>query len=323
MTGRTSAVTHSTTVRAAPGDVYRLVADVTRWPVIFGPTVHVKRQYRDESGERFSIWAVVNGEVAHWASTRAFDTGALTITFRQQHTTPPVASMSGKWEFREEPGLGTRIVLGHEFATMRDSAEDEAGIRAALDANSEAELGALRAVAEAGYPADRLIFEFEDTVQVAGPVAAAYDFIDRAGEWQRRLPHVRRVDLAEPAPGIQHLTMETATADGAVHTTSSVRVCAPNQWIAYKQTAAPAQLLGHSGIWSFRDLGESGCLVVARHLVLLNPAKMSAASPGSPDPVPAIAARIRSALSGNSMVTLEHAKKFAERGARGFARGGV
>jgi aromatase len=316
MTVGTSVVTHSTTVRALPGDVYRLVADVTRWPVVFGPTVHVEHLHHAESAERFTIWALVNGSVAHWTSERAFDPGALRIDFRQEHSTPPVASMGGTWEFLDQPGPGTQVVLTHEFSTVDGSADGDQKLREALDRNSESELGALRLIAEAGYPADQLIFKFEDAVRIAGPVAAAYDFINRADEWHRRLPHVREISLAEPSPGIQHMTMETVTADGAAHTTSSVRVCTPNRWIAYKQTAAPAPLLGHSGIWSFRDFGESGCLVVARHMVLLDPAKVTAADPVSLTPVSDIADiadRVRSALSGNSKVTLSYARKFAEK----------
>jgi aromatase len=291
--------------------VYQLVADVTRWPVIFGPTVHVQLLEHTESAERFTIWALVNGSVAHWTSTREFDPAALRITFRQEHAMPPVASMNGTWEFSGGPGTGTEVALGHEFTTMDGSAESERQLRQALDRNSDSELDALRRVAEAGHPASQLIFGFEDEVRIAGPVAAAYDFIDRADEWQRRLPHVRDVSLAEPLPGIQHLTMETETADGSVHTTTSVRVCMPSQWIAYKQTALPAALLGHSGIWSFRDLGEAGCLVVARHLVLLDPDQLPQAAPGDRSAVPEVAQRIRSALSGNSLATLEHARWFA------------
>jgi aromatase len=303
-TGTSASVTHGTSIRSAPDDVYGLVADVTRWPVIFGPTVHVEHLDRTASTERFTIWALVNDRVAHWTSERAFDPLARRITFRQAHTRPPVSSMGGRWEFLDRPELGTEVVLTHEFSMAGDAADEAAQFTEALDRNSDSELAALRKVAESGHPLNALIFAFEDAVQVAGPAGAAYEFIDRADQWDRRLPHVRAVTLGEPEPGIQHLTMETATADGAVHTTSSVRVCAPGRWIGYKQTVAPAPLLGHSGTWSFRDLGESGCLIVARHLVMLDPSV--------PGPLGEVARRVRAALSGNSRATLDLARKFAE-----------
>jgi aromatase len=317
VTAATSTVMHTATMRAAPGDVYSLVADVTRWPVVFGPTVHVEHLYRDETTERFAIWALVNGRVVHWTSARTLDPAGPRIDFKQEHSMPPVASMGGTWEFRDWQQGGTQVLLRHEFATTDGSADGEASLREALDRNSDSELGALRQVAESGYPADALIFEFEDAIQIAGPAAAAYEFIDRADQWHRRLPHVRQVSLEEPAPGIQHLTMETVTADDAAHTTSSVRVCTPNRWIAYKQTVAPVPLLGHSGTWSFRDLGDSACHVVARHLVMLDPALLSpegtgAATSSGIQPLSAVAGRVKAALSGNSMATLEHARKFAE-----------
>jgi aromatase len=318
MTTATNAVTHTTRISADPGDVYQLVADATRWPVVFGPTVHVELLHHTDSAERFTIWALVGEGVARWTSTRTFDPGARRITFEQEHTMPPFAAMGGRWEFIGHAGPGTEgteteVVLTHQFS-VDSSADGEDEIRRALDRNSDSELRALRRVAEAGHPLNQLIFEFEDVVRIAGPVAAAYEFIDRAGEWDRRLPHVGSVNLAEPTPGIQHLTMETVTGDGAKHTTTSVRVCMPHQWIAYKQTVIPAPLLGHSGIWSFRDLGESGCLVAARHLVLLNPAEVTLVGPGGLTAVSRdIAERVKKALSGNSKVTLEHARQFAER----------
>lgn len=307
MTTQTMRAKHRATVGAAPADLYGLVADVTRWPVLFGPTVCVEHLHRTEPSERFAIWALVNGGVTHWTSRREFDPVASRISFRQEHSQPPVEWMGGTWEFSELPGEGSEIVLTHEFAAAPGT---EQQIREALDRNSDSELGALRRIAEAGFPVNELIFGFEDTVHVAGPVRAAYEFVDRADEWPARLPHVRRVDFAETDPGIQHLTMETVAGDGAAHTTTSIRVCRPGEWIAYKQTVPPAPLLGHSGTWLFQDLGKDGCAVTARHLVLLDPDAVSASAGLAT--VTGIRARVRSALSGNSQLTLEHARKFAE-----------
>lgn len=138
MTETTSTVTHSTIVRAAPGDVYGLVADVARWTVVFGPTIHVEHLHRAETNERFTIWALVNGSVMHWTSERVFNPGELSIAFRQEHSMPPVASMGGTWDFREQPGPQTQAVLTHRFSTVDGSANSETKLREALDRTATA-----------------------------------------------------------------------------------------------------------------------------------------------------------------------------------------
>ena len=78
----------------APVDVvYGLLAEVGRWPRLFGPTVHTEHVERSERSERIRIWATANDEVKTWTSRRELDPDAHRITFRQEVSHPPVASM--------------------------------------------------------------------------------------------------------------------------------------------------------------------------------------------------------------------------------------
>jgi aromatase len=308
--GKTLNAKHSCVIAAPAGIVYELVADVTRWPVIFGPSVHVEHLERGEREERFRIWAIANGEVKNWTSRRELDRDALRIRFRQERSQPPVASMAGEWEFVALAEERTEVVLRHDFAAVDDAPEAVDWISQALDRNSAAELDALRRVAELGHPLDELIFSFSDSVEIDGEVADAYEFIYRAQQWPQRLPHVRRVSLREEQPGVQEMEMDTLAADGSAHTTTSVRVCLQNEYIVYKQTVVPALLVGHSGQWAFEKT-ESGSLVTATHTVALNPAALPAAL-GPEATLAEARAFARNALGGNSRTTLSHTKAFAQ-----------
>ncbi|MEV8441839.1 aromatase/cyclase [Actinosynnema sp. NPDC051121] len=293
--GETRSVTHSVTTTAAAADVYGLVADVTRWSVLFGPTIHVDVLERDGSGERFRIWATAAGAVANWTSRRTFHPARRRIGFQQERSAPPIARMSGEWEFRDRLGGGAEVLLHHEFTTEDGSADSVDHVLRVLDTNSTAELDGLRRVAELGQPVDELVFSFEETVRADDP-RAVYDFIERADEWPRRLDHVRAVELREEPSGVQWMTMDTLAPDGSAHTTESVRVCDPGRRVLYKQTRPPAALLGHSGAWTF-----DGDRVTSRHTVLLDPGAVADGDLRS------ARERVTAALRANSAKTLEAA----------------
>lgn len=297
------ATRHGRSVDARPEVVYQLVADVTRWPVVFGPTVRVEHIERSPGRERFRIWAVVGEAVASWSSARTLDPAAGRVTFRQEHSTPPIASMSGAWELRARPDGGTDVTLLHEFSVVDDDPAAVSAVEAALDRNSDAELGALARVAEAGPAVDDLVLGFEDVVELPVRRDEAYAFVDAADRWPERLPHVRRVALTERAPGVQDMEMETVTAGGHAHTTRSIRLCdAAAGHIAYKQLQPPGLLLGHSGSWTFAPAG-AGTLVTARHLVAIDPDTVAGVL--GPDAGLAEARRyVRDALGANSRATL-------------------
>ena len=220
-TGEHTAV-HRRVVSAPPEVLYRLVERVEYWPVVFEPTVHVRLLERGAGAERFRIWATVNGGVTDWTSRRALDPERPVITFEQEHSRPPLTSMRGEWRFTSLPGGRTEVYLLHAFTADDQDALD--WINRALDGNSERELSALARVAEQFHDPDDLFLQFEDTVRSEGDGGAAYRFIERSDVWPDLLPHVGRVVLAEPSPGIQEMEMDTVTRDGGTHTKRSSSV---------------------------------------------------------------------------------------------------
>jgi aromatase len=305
---RSHAVTHEITVDASATTAFGLIADATAWPGIFGPTVHVERLWARGPQECLQLWATANSAARTWTSIRTLDPAARRIEFRQERSPDPIATMGGCWTFEPLADNRTRVLLDHDFAVVGD---DPAGLRwisAAVDSNSTAELSALKAHAEAGALA--LEDTFDDTIEVAGAAEDVYDFIYRADLWPRRLPHVAKLNLTEEQAGLQVMEMETRTADGSAHTTTSVRVCFPPGRIVYKQVVVPPLMTLHLGEWSVT--GEDGRLAVSsRHTVRINPDKVESIL-GAGATIADARRFIRDALSRNSRTTLMHARSYAE-----------
>ncbi|WP_037568456.1 aromatase/cyclase [Phaeacidiphilus oryzae] len=300
-------MTHTRLVAAPAEDIYRIIADVTLWPVVFGPTVDVRHLARSERSERFQLWAVVGGEVNTWISRRELDPVARTVEFRQERTHPPITAMAGRWSLQPLRDGRTEVRLDHAFSVADAGAE--ATIRAAVDRNSAEELAALGRIAELGHPVDRVVDTFSDTVLVKGSPEEAYEFIRRSDLWPGRLPHVARVDLVEDAAGVQRMEMDTVTGDGAAHTTRSVRICRGPSEIAYKQLLPPTMLLGHSGRWTFTAV-DAGARVTATHTVAIDPAAAREALGGERG-LDEVREHLRAALGGNTRATLAKAGAFA------------
>jgi len=310
----TRVVEHVVEVDAPVERVWRLIADATEWPLFFPPSVHVERSLLERSAggvetERLAIWATANGEVKHWTSRRRLDPAARAITFRQERSVAPVASMGGEWTFEELPGGRTRVLLQHDFRAVDDDPEGLAWIERAVDTNSTAELAGLaRLAVRAG--SDELRLDFEDAVQVTGSAQDVYDFLDAARLWPQRLGHVAAVELIETVPGQQVLRMDTRAVDGSVHTTESVRICTPVERIVYKQTKVPALMTAHTGRWAVITDGDV-VRASSQHTVLLNPDAVTAVL-GPDATIDTAREFVHRALSTNSMLTLTHAKRFAE-----------
>ena len=304
---RQQTTVHSRVISAPARVVYDLVAEVTRWPAIFEPSLHVHHLTFAEHTERFQLWALVNGQVKTWTSRRARDSRQLHISFTQERTQPPFASMGGKWRFRPLPGNRSEVLLIHHF-TVVDAASLDA-VTTAVGNNSEKELAALGRLAELGHPVADVVFSFEDTVRLDGAAADAYRFVHRSDEWPQRLPHVSRVVLREDPPDVQDMEMDTVTTDGAVHTTRSIRLCFPAERIVYKQLVPPALLFGHSGEWTF-SAGPDGATATARHTVAINPAAITTVL-GTNQTLGDARDFLRAALGANSRATLAQASCYA------------
>lgn len=315
MSAETRDTEHSRVVRAPAQRLYELVADVGRWPALLGPCILAQRVELFGADERIAIWASTNGEVKSWTSRRTLDPDGLRVTFEQERSAAPIAAMSGTWSFRPEGVDHTRMVMTHSFsATTPDTAALD-WITEAVDRNSEQELAALGAVAELGIPLDRFVFGFEDRVVLPGVTPAeAYAFVYRADLWPARLPHVGRVSVHEKTEGVQEMDMDTVTADGSAHTTSSIRLCFPDEKIAYKQTVLPALLSGHSGVWTF-EATDGGAAITSHHTVALDPAMIEdVLGPGTT--LDRARTHVRDMLRANSRTTMEAAGGYAAAAAR-------
>lgn len=303
-------VEHEITVKAPAATVYGLIESVTSWPHVFPPTIHVERLEFTDRSERIRIWATARGEVKSWTSRRELDPRGLRITFRQEVSAPPVASMGGAWVIEPLADDACRVRLLHDYRALDDSPQGLAWIDEAVDRNSRSELAALRDGAERASGSGELLLSFDDTVRVEGSAEDVYDFLNAADRWRERLPHVDRVELRETEPGLQLLTMDTLTKDGSKHTTESVRVCFPTSRIVYKQTRVPALMTVHTGRWSLVE--ESGGLAVtSRHTVMLNPGTVRQVL-GESAEIGDAREFVRNALSANSLATLGYAKEYAE-----------
>ncbi|MFE5144346.1 aromatase/cyclase [Streptomyces fagopyri] len=306
----TREVEHEITIAAPAPAVYRLLAEVTNWPRIFPPTIHVEQVERNGSEERIRIWATANGEAKNWTSRRELDPEGLRITFRQEIPAPPVAAMGGTWIIEPLEENTSRVRLLHDYRAVGDDPHDLLWIDQAVDRNSRSELDALKKNVEFAYAAEEVTFSFEDTVLVDGSVKDVYAFINEANLWSERLPHVATVRLHENTPGLQTLEMDTRAKDGSLHTTKSYRVTFPHQHIAYKQVTLPALMTLHTGHWTFTDTDE-GVTATSQHTVTLNTDNITTVL--GPDATLTDARTyVHTALSTNSRATLNHAKAHAE-----------
>ncbi|MFB7246684.1 cyclase [Streptomyces populi] len=307
-------VRHTIVTTAAPRTLYALLADTALWPVNFSPTVHVEQLERPEGDggtERIRIWALAGDTVKAWTSRRELDPEGLRIGFRQEVSQPPVASMSGAWRLRALPDGGTEITLDHGYRAVGDDPAALAWIAEVTDRNSRAELANLKSLSEraAAQPAHRLTFE--DTVLVEGGRADdAYAFLHEASRWPDRLPHVSRMDLVEDETGVQVMEMDSITAAGDRHTTKSVRVCFAGERIVYKQTVVPPLLAAHTGEWRVTAV-DGGVAITSQHTVVIAPEAVAGVL-GDTATVADALEFARTALTGNSRITLEHARAFAQ-----------
>lgn len=304
-------VEHAVEIAAEPEAVHRLLADAVSWPHLFPPTVHVEREDLGAGRERLRIWALAGEEVRAWTSQRHVREEDLEISFRQEVSTPPVAAMSGTWRVRARPGGGSRVVLTHAFSAVADDPAGLDWIEQATDRNSRTELDSLRLLAEDLGERDEVLFTFADGVLVEAPPEPVYEFLYHADLWPQRLPHVARVELAEPAERQQVLEMDTLAADGTRHTTRSVRIGLPPHTLVYKQTSTPPALAAHTGRWLLQAGPRPGTTQVqSEHTVRLD-RREALRLPGVGSLAEARAA-VRKALGTNSLTTLRHAREYAE-----------
>lgn len=313
----TRSAEHVSELAASARRAYALIEDVGRWPLLFAPCIWAWELERTGDIQRIQLWAVVGNGVRSWTSRRVLDPAGNRIGFAQENPAAPLTEMTGHWRFEDAtPVLPGRLELGHRWTTDGDPGAADR-IAAALDSNSTAEIGALRAWAERPEAPDELILSFSDDEVVDAPAPEVYDFLHRADLWPERLPHVAGLDVetspAEAATAgaeVQTMGMVTSAADGSTHTTQSVRLCFAGERIVYKQTTPPRGLLAHSGEWLFTSTPE-GTRVTARHTVALDPTAVeSVFGPGTTTAQALLKAR--DIIGANSRRTLRAARSRLE-----------
>lgn len=148
---------HLIAVSRPPQLVFAIADDLKRWPEIFPPCQAVEILERAGSVTRFRITACANEDLVSWVSQRTADQAAGRVDFAQLEPFAPLAAMKGTWWFKPVFS-GTLIRFVHHFSldparfTGLDDpamAEAELAICRAVDANSTAELCAIRGVCEA------------------------------------------------------------------------------------------------------------------------------------------------------------------------------
>lgn len=319
MTGTGNRLAEFTTPTTAPaGRAYGLVADVTRWPLLFTPCLHIDLLDSGPDGDRFRMWVLSGGGVRSWTSVRQADDAALRVSFRQEQPAPPLAAAAGTWQFEdsgtEEPN---RITLTNAY-TLTDPADTrtEAFLAQALERHNTEEVTAVRYWAERSEDLGDLLFSFTDEVETDGPADAVHEFLHRADLWPKRLPHVTRLELeAAPAAGAgedveqQTLEMDTLSPDGSVHTSRSVRLCFAGERIVFRQTSVPRPLRAHGGVWTVVADGPR-TRVSVRHDVALDPEAIESVLGAGTTPARA-RATVQELLRRNSLQTLERAGAYA------------
>jgi aromatase len=308
MKARTVSTTHTTVIMAPPRAVYRFIADAQRWPYLLPPVVHVERLAGGAAEERLRLWTVGNGAIRSWTSRRWLDSDGLRIGFRHESPYPPVASMSGEWVLVPLPDNATSVVLLHEFRAVDDDPANIALIKQAVDRNSTVELAALKTAAELGDRLSTLALSFDESVTIDAAPARVYEFLYRAQEWPRRLPHVTRLSMDEAVPNVQTLEMDVGDADAPLPTARLVRVCFPCHSIVYKQTEPPATMSAHVGAWQLRPTAR-GVTVTAHNTVLIRP---DPAAPGRASSAGSVGKLIQEQLRSNCLAILRHAKNATE-----------
>lgn len=309
MPSRTRETLDEIEIAASADVVYDLIADVEGWTQLHPPAIEAEFLERGDGEDLIRHWALVDNDAARsWQVRRHLDPRRRVIRYQHEPAEQPFHRIGGDWTV-EPRGDQAMVRMRHEFEAVAEDAATVDWIAANLRRGSEAYLATLRDAAERRDELADLIISFEDQLFVAGDVKDVYDYLYAADKWPDRIPHVSRLFLTEPAPGVQFFDMDTCTPDGATHTTRSVRICHAPHLIVYKQTRLPALLDAHTGHWRFTETAE-GVIAEARHTATIKPSALSVLGEGTT--VPDARRYLRRVLSANSMSNLRLAKEYAE-----------
>ncbi|UNO43002.1 aromatase/cyclase [Streptomyces sp. MST-110588] len=149
---------HTVTVNAPAATVWDVIVDVQGYARIFPPTREVVILEESPEHQICRLTVDVNGEVQSWVSRRDIDTTRRTIAYRQLENAPLMGYMGGEWRALPIDEKTTQLVLTHDFKP-RDPVDGKVAgkftyeqadelIKAAVERNSVADLGAVKTEAE-------------------------------------------------------------------------------------------------------------------------------------------------------------------------------
>ncbi|MFJ9084301.1 aromatase/cyclase [Streptomyces sp. NPDC102384] len=150
---------HTVTVDAPVDTVWDVLVDVEGYARIFPPTQDVTILEESPKHQIARLVVDVNGEVQSWISRRDIDADRRVIAYRQLENAPMMGYMGGEWRALPIDERTTQLVLTHDFKPRDPDADglvagkftyDKADemIKAAVERNSVADLGAVKQEAE-------------------------------------------------------------------------------------------------------------------------------------------------------------------------------
>ncbi|MCF3175865.1 aromatase/cyclase [Streptomyces sioyaensis] len=149
---------HTVTVDAPAAVVWEVLVDVEGYARIFPPTQEVVILEESPEHQIARLTVDVNGEMQSWVSRRDIDSTRKVIAYRQLENAPMMGYMGGEWRALSLDEKTTQLVLTHDFkprdpvngkvAGKFTHAEADEMIKAAVERNSVADLGAVKEQAE-------------------------------------------------------------------------------------------------------------------------------------------------------------------------------
>ncbi|MEV5437257.1 SRPBCC family protein [Streptomyces sp. NPDC052682] len=308
---------HEVTVRAAAGEVYRLLADLDAWPWMFPPFVHLERLGRAGEDERVGMWALTGaGEPAgkrieHWVALRRTDDAALRVEFRPEAVQPPLQSLRRTWSVTAAGDDTCVVRLQHDYRLQDDDPQAAEAVRRTTGEVARSELAALQTAAEIVSRFPELLMTVEDAVDIDGPAEEVYDLLFDAARWPSVMAHVVRAEVRESGPGAHLLELETLERHGGRFTTRTARVGLPHHGIAYKQLLLPPLGSAHHVRWRITPGPHGGTTVTSRQTVVIRESGIPAVL-GEGTGLAEGRAFVRSELSGKVRLILDAVKERVE-----------
>lgn len=269
---------HAIAVGRPAAEAAALIKDVRWWPLLFEGIVHVEVLDRTAAGDRLRLWAVdaaaaralaeagpeaeAETEVGagrvlrSWTARREFvGDPALTVRFRQEEPSPPLATMGGSWRFPESPdGTGCRVELSHEARVADGGAARHPWVGAMVAEATRSQLAGIRAAM--GRPGSLSAAVVDRQRSTAMPPATAERLPELAREhgWPPHPDAPRAGTRIGLAPDAWLVAEPTGRGDRRL----TVCLELPGGRIVTKRLQPPPAVIALTGEWLLRSGPGSG-----------------------------------------------------------------